>query len=96
VDTLTPGPWEIEHPYGEPGTYISGPLTELVARVYTNDADARLIAQAPAMFAALCECITVYEQHRDAQPTGHLWPDPNHIYHARAAVTAATTQEAAV
>ena len=48
----TPGPWHIEHPYGEPGTYIGGPNTQLVAKVYNED-DAAIIAAAPALLAAL-------------------------------------------
>ena len=47
-------------------------------------------ATALVLLAALHECISAYEQHRDNQPTGHLWPDPNHIFNSRAAV--ATTK----
>lgn len=49
----------------------------------THHPDMRLIVQSPQMFNILRECIQAYENHRDAQPTGHLWPDPNHIHHAR-------------
>jgi len=49
-------------------------------------ANARLIAAAPALLAALSGCVTAYEVHRDGQTTGALWPDPNHIVHARAAI----------
>ena len=48
----TPGPWYIEHPYDEPGTYIGGPNTELVAKVYNED-DAALIAAAPDLLRSL-------------------------------------------
>jgi len=44
---------------------------------------ATLIEAAPKLLASLQECIRAYEQHRDAQPTGHLWPSPNHIHNAR-------------
>ena len=64
--THTPGPWNVEHPYGEPGTYVSGPNTGLIAKLYTPDAhlwnvdrkvsieaNAHLIAAAPDLLAAL-------------------------------------------
>ncbi len=44
--------WHIEHPFGEPGTYISANSTALVAKVY-NEADAALIAASPDLLAAL-------------------------------------------
>ncbi len=52
-------------------------------------ANARLIAASPCMLTALEECVTVYEAHRGAQSTGERWPDPNHIFHARAAIAKA-------
>jgi hypothetical protein len=52
-------------------------------------ANARLIAAAPEMLAALRESVEAYEQHRDDQPTGHLWPDPNYIFHARKVIAKA-------
>lgn len=42
----------------------------------------------PLLLEALKMCIKQYEDVRDNQPTGHLWPDPNHIYYARAAIAA--------
>ena len=48
--------------------------------------NARLIAAAPDLLAALEGCVKSYEEFRDGQPTGHLWPDPAHIYHARHAI----------
>ncbi len=54
---------------------------------YENDA--RLIAAAPELLEALKACVKVYEENRDAQPTGHLWPDPNHIFHARRVIARA-------
>lgn len=60
----TPGPWNVEHPYGEPGVYVTGPNTGLIAKLYmpdagmhvadkpvTIDANARLIAAAPDLLA---------------------------------------------
>ena len=52
----TPGPWNVERPYGEPGTYITCPSTALVAKVWGDEdteANARLIASAPDLLAAL-------------------------------------------
>jgi hypothetical protein len=50
----TDGPWVVEHPYGEAGVYVSGPATELVAKVWhDNEANARLIAAAPELLACL-------------------------------------------
>ena len=48
-------------------------------------------ATALARLTAINECASAYE-HRDNQPTGHLWPDPNHIFHARTALTAAKSR----
>ncbi len=60
----TPGPWNVEHPYGEPGTYIAGPHTEIIAQVWkqtrlpaspddATEANARVLAAAPEMLEAL-------------------------------------------
>lgn len=54
-------------------------------------ANAQLVAAAPMLLAALRECVAAYEQHRDQQPTGKNWPDPNHIFHAREAIRKADT-----
>ena len=54
------------------------------------DVNARLIAASPSLLAACKECVAVYEETRDNHPTGHLWPDPNHIVHARDAIAKAT------
>jgi hypothetical protein len=64
--THTPGPWNVEHPYGEPGVYVAGPNTGLIAKLcapdshlfnadkpVSIDANARLIAAAPELLAAL-------------------------------------------
>lgn len=59
-DQFTPGPWSVERPYGEPGVYISGPNTGLIAKIWPADpgyaddaANARMIAAAPEMLSAL-------------------------------------------
>ena len=61
----TPGPWNVEHPFGEPGVYVVAKSTALIAKVYPADgewvvdqrtstkANARLIAAAPRMLAEL-------------------------------------------
>ena len=57
VAPFTSGPWNVERPYGEPGLYIAGPDTSLVAKLYEPssfaEANARLIAAAPSLYEAL-------------------------------------------
>jgi hypothetical protein len=51
---FTPGPWNVEKPYGEPGVYVSGPDTVLIAKVWNDsEANASLIAAAPDLLVAL-------------------------------------------
>ncbi len=60
----TPGPWNVEHPYGESGVYIAGPHTEIIAQVWNQtrlpasaenatEANARVLAAAPEMLTIL-------------------------------------------
>lgn len=69
----TPGPWHYERPYGEPGHYISGPNTGLIAKLYEPDAhlfnvdkpvsieaNARLIAAAPELLAVVRSFAATY------------------------------------
>lgn len=59
----TPGPWHVEEPFGEPGTYIAvtfpgfspGLVCRMIdqARTPEGKANARLIAAAPDLLAAL-------------------------------------------
>lgn len=71
----TPGPWTIERPFGEPGVYIQCPTSALVAKCYepdpntfnvdrrcSIDANARLIAAAPALAAV---CLEIREHGTD-------------------------------
>jgi hypothetical protein len=77
----TPGPWEVEHPFDEPGVYVGAPSTALVCKLYPVDgrwvgdkredidANARLIAAAPEMLAALeyaLEAVDYYHEHEGA------------------------------
>lgn len=47
--------WEVEHPFREPGVYVSDQNTALIAKLHGPDAEAnaRLIAAAPDLLAAL-------------------------------------------
>ena len=65
----TPGPWVVEHPYGEPGVYVtaahparSNPLIcRLVdqAQAEEGQANAHLIAQAPRLLTALQDALRI-------------------------------------
>lgn len=54
-----------------------------------TEADAHVLVAAKDLLTALEECVRVYEERRDAQLTGHLWPDPSHIFHARSVIAKA-------
>lgn len=91
----TPGPWKQHTTPGKVYASVRGVDGRCVADCGSRSdvvaqANAMLIAAAPDILAALQECITAYEVHRDGQTTGALWPDPNHIVHARAAIAKAT------
>lgn len=74
------------------GCHIGNSEYGEIAETFGKDAmaNAALIVRAvnnyERMREALSECIVAYEHTRNAQPTGHLWPDPNHIFHARRAL----------
>jgi len=73
----------------EPNFYEGEPCGSVTTRGRTKEELAQIahaIGALPELIAALKESIAVYETHRDNQPTGHLWPDPNHIHHARLAL----------
>lgn len=78
------GSWK----YGETGTYVSWPMTELVARVYTGEADAKLIAAAPQMLAALVNLHDAAEAQFGHTLSGDT-PYAKAIFAARAAIAAA-------
>jgi hypothetical protein len=95
------GPWHVADADGSIGTVESfdGKVVAQAQQVVPvrddlrqeeRRSNAQLIAAAPEMLAALALCILAYEEHRDGQPTGHLWADPNHIYFARLAFAKAT------
>ena len=85
----SPGPWNTERPYGEPGLYVADAETGLVARMATSnpnaDADARLIAAAPALLDAL----DVLHAHNVQYGLGDAIANEA----ARAAIAAATGKE---
>lgn len=62
VAAPTAGPWSVDLPFGEPGTYVQSNVdTSLICRVLTRDdaervANAQLIAAAPELLAA-CESV---------------------------------------
>lgn len=63
----TPGPWAVERPYNEPGIYVTGanPRTSnpLICRLMDQaqapegEANARLIASAPAMLGVIRDLV---------------------------------------
>lgn len=89
----TPGPWDqngalIWSTGTKPRTTIAE--TDVFLDQEESRANARLIAAAPELLAALRESVAAYEKFRAGRETGHLWPDPNHILHAKAAIAKAT------
>lgn len=78
--SFTPGPWSVSgirtRSDGQPFLQILGPDDNVYALVFYSDrttkdhttshADARLIAAAPELLAALQKCVTVFEQLADA------------------------------
>jgi hypothetical protein len=56
----TPGPWNVERPYGENGLYVVAPNTGIIAKMWEPDsgygskaANAQLMASAPKLLEAL-------------------------------------------
>ena len=91
----TPGPWDcfVGNADGRGliriEQYGTGQHIASMQRGAVSEANARLIAAAPDLLEAMQACVRSYEEHRDQQPTGHLWPDPNHIFQARNAIAKA-------
>lgn len=71
-ETHTPPKWHVEHPYGEPGTYVTDDTTALIAKVYPKaypsanltaedrglqEERAALIAAAPELLEACQELV---------------------------------------
>jgi len=102
----TPGPWEYSTRFTAKATgplQMIGPDPECrhLADIPRNgdqgrqEADARLIAAAPEMFAALVELVAEWDAERaelDSPQTGFILDTPG-IEMARAAVAKATTEE---
>lgn len=81
----TPGPWNVERPYGETGLYIVAPNTGIIAKVWEPDSgygyasdNARLIAAAPDLLNML--------QRMVDETSGGAAPCPLTLEHARAAL----------
>ncbi len=56
--------WEIEHPYGESGTYIGDENTALICKIYPDGERHRhLIAAAPDMYEALKDVLDELHKH---------------------------------
>lgn len=72
----SPLPWNVEHPFGEPGVYIAAPDTSLVAKIYGNgpyaDANADLVVRAvnshADLLSALESVAKFYQDNFDAMP----------------------------
>src|SRR5690554_1806159 len=100
--TPTPGPWHVDHPYGEPGTYVSAANTALVARVFPaaiaaeREANARLIAAAPSLLNGCNALLGLIDlvSGRDDMPAAikEALRDNHRINEARAAIKMATVQ----
>ena len=100
MDLLTPwaavGPGrEKDGTYARPCAYVENSAGGIIGNAHGFghgisvehiEAVARIMAAAPDLLAALEGCIQSYEEIRDAQPTGHLRPDPSHIHNARRAI----------
>ena len=97
----TPGPWHVERPFKEKGTYIAHTeSTALIARVYEGNtivgktlpdqgqANARLIAAAPELLIALQECGNCLGEY---QRTGHMPGWDLALRNTLAAIRKATT-----
>ena len=90
----TPGPWSVEAREGMPGREVRAGATYVVAVVSTtsNDesnrlANARLIAAAPDLLAALEQLLQGFEHLRIRDGSGELQPLNNPIIdRARAAI----------
>jgi hypothetical protein len=101
--THTPGPWNVEHPYGEPGVYVAGPNTGLIAKLcapdshlfnadkpVSIDANARLIAAAPELLAALGSIETFAADYETDSPVQRGLKLKGIVTLARAAIAKAT------
>lgn len=87
VGNVSPFSFAVSDEHGFVIAHCTGSLVTMSSE--RSEANARAISALPDMIAALQECVRVYREHRDQQPTGHLWPDPNHIHAARQALKAA-------
>ena len=91
--THTPGPWEIRNLEGGAGRTILNDHNDLIATISwkgIRDADARLIASAPDLLAALKRAFySWYDNPRHLEVL-----EPEWVGMARAAIAKATNEEA--
>jgi hypothetical protein len=96
----TPGPWRVEGHSGLLGgalaghaitygvnAYRGGPAGYVCKTVGTTDANARLIAAAPDMFAALQECADYLDRYADVIDGDDGQPEANEALRLLTAVT---------
>lgn len=103
--TFTPGPWEIDRPYGEPGIFIQGANTQIICKLYDVvpaqwvgdrrsgiQGNALLISAAPELLKALELALDVLDNHVRHYLTSDTWNDiycPSAVTEARAAIARA-------
>ena len=82
--------WYVSSTGNHQGLIVDEATGKNIAVTYDKQ-HAPLVAAAPQLLTRLQELVTAYEEYRDQRPTGHLWPDPNVIYHAKQAIAEATS-----
>lgn len=100
-NSFTPGPWRVDADIANGGPYVAGAIRssigEFVASVYDNGpnpaADARLIAAAPELLAALEGCLVYMEHPEGKAPNG--WRLTTALDAARQAIAKALGHEEA-
>lgn len=70
----------------ERGNVVVGQVGKINAQTPEDTRIARLFIASEEMLAALKDCVAVYDEKRNAEPTGKFWPDPVHIFNARLAI----------
>lgn len=91
---FTPRPWQINHDDGE-GHYLIGPKVGENVSMAFEKADARLIAAAPDLLAALERLIhacSTGDYRRNGTPRGVAMPSRDQVDEARTAIAKARNQ----